>query len=517
MKLGFASPAEALTHISETPWSNWTKADYTLEQWHAACLIHTHDGEPTSKSECKLPVKTPDGSLNRNGVHAAAAALAGARGGLKGVSAEQKTKAANALKRYYSQLDEDPPESLAEHSAVNFREKPGSPQDILEHYGTKGMRWGVRKKEETSAPDLARVSKETKARLTPGTPEFQNRVRALTRTDKPQVLSPQRAEGGRVGAQKTREAPPEKSGLTSDQKKLLIGAGVGVAAIGGYVAYKHYVGNTMPGLDLNKLKQEERLLEGVTIPKSWDVSGLKHGPLSTQRLGDLAGGDFNAKLKDSENLVVNASRGFADILPKDGFDRPFATKQHDSVISAVEAMREKFPAVRNMNIEVVPMSKVPGMEGSSALQAVMSMRAGEARVMYNDLIDEPGKWDIRANKKFLPGLGTKDYLANHEMGHLLAAAHGDLPPSFDLLTGKAGPAAMKKWQDTEPLLHRRTLARHGFTFKELSKLSGYAATQPAEAMAELAGHYFTPEMRTRLTPSQITRAEALFNEMGGLG
>jgi hypothetical protein len=111
---GFASPVEALAHISEAAWSSYTKTDYTIEQWHASCLIHTHEGAPTSKSECKLPVKTPDGALNRNGVHAAAAALAGARGGLKNVSDDQKKKAANALKRYYAQLDEDPPESLAQ-------------------------------------------------------------------------------------------------------------------------------------------------------------------------------------------------------------------------------------------------------------------------------------------------------------------------------------------------------------------------------------------------------------------
>lgn len=128
----FASPAEALIHISEAAWSNYTKADYTLEQWHNACLVHTHDGSPTSKSQCKLPVKTPEGTLNRNGVHAAAAALAGARGGLKGVSAEQKNKAAAALRRYYSQLEETAPESLAVH-------------DALIHFGVPGMKWGVRK------------------------------------------------------------------------------------------------------------------------------------------------------------------------------------------------------------------------------------------------------------------------------------------------------------------------------------------------------------------------------------
>lgn len=139
----FASPEEALAHISETPWSNYSKADYTLEQWHAACLIHTHDGEVTAKSECKLPVKTPDGTLNRNGVHAAAAALAGARGGLKGVSDDQKKTAGNALKRYYAQLDEEPPESLS-------------------HHGVKGMRWGVRKEEDTGGKTAARVNADAK-------------------------------------------------------------------------------------------------------------------------------------------------------------------------------------------------------------------------------------------------------------------------------------------------------------------------------------------------------------------
>jgi len=101
----------ALSHVSEKPWSDYTKSDYTIEQWHAACLIHLHDGPPTSKSECKLPVKTPNGALNRNGVHAAAAALAGARSPLK-APPEQKTKAASALRRYYAQLGETPPDSL---------------------------------------------------------------------------------------------------------------------------------------------------------------------------------------------------------------------------------------------------------------------------------------------------------------------------------------------------------------------------------------------------------------------
>jgi hypothetical protein len=128
----------ALSHVSEKPWSDYTESDYTIEQWHAACLIHLHDGPPTSKSQCKLPVKTPNGALNRNGVHAAAAALAGARSPLQ-APPEQKAKAANALRRYYSQLGETPPDSLKQ-SALD------AVGEVLEHHGIKGMKWGVRRK-----------------------------------------------------------------------------------------------------------------------------------------------------------------------------------------------------------------------------------------------------------------------------------------------------------------------------------------------------------------------------------
>ena len=101
-----------MERVSNKPWSQFKESDYTLEQWHRACLIHLHDGKPTSKEQCKLPVREPDGTLNRNGVHAAAAALAGARGGVK-APPEAKRKAARALVRLYRRvLKEDPPESI---------------------------------------------------------------------------------------------------------------------------------------------------------------------------------------------------------------------------------------------------------------------------------------------------------------------------------------------------------------------------------------------------------------------
>jgi hypothetical protein len=138
--------------VSERPWSDYTAADYSIEQWHAACLIHQHEGAPTSKGQCKLPVRTPTGTLSRAGVHAAAGALAGARGGVD-ASAEEKSKAAKALVRLYGLLDEEAPESI-QHSRVSLDPdqiiaanelRRTKVEGFLAHYGIKGMRWGVRR------------------------------------------------------------------------------------------------------------------------------------------------------------------------------------------------------------------------------------------------------------------------------------------------------------------------------------------------------------------------------------
>ncbi len=91
--------------ISDTPWSNFSQADYTDEQWARACLIDTGQGE--GKQRYNLPVREPSGAVNRNGVHAAAARLNQVQ-----VSAQQKATAARALVRLYGQLGEDPPDSL---------------------------------------------------------------------------------------------------------------------------------------------------------------------------------------------------------------------------------------------------------------------------------------------------------------------------------------------------------------------------------------------------------------------
>jgi hypothetical protein len=100
-----------LTAASDTPWSQFSASDYTLAQWKRACLLTMPGGDPESKSTYKLPVREPGGALNRNGVHAAAAALGGARGGVDAPT-DAKAAAKRKLRGLYSQLGEDPPDSL---------------------------------------------------------------------------------------------------------------------------------------------------------------------------------------------------------------------------------------------------------------------------------------------------------------------------------------------------------------------------------------------------------------------
>jgi hypothetical protein len=150
----------ALVAVSDKPWSQFTAADYTIEQWRRACLLKMPGGDPDSKSTFKLPVREPNGTLNRNGVHAAAAALAGARGGVD-APAGAKEAARRKLRGLYRQLGEEAPESLAADLtggsdalvAVDTHDAPGwvtNPRETqrLRNYWTKGagaakIAWGA--------------------------------------------------------------------------------------------------------------------------------------------------------------------------------------------------------------------------------------------------------------------------------------------------------------------------------------------------------------------------------------
>lgn len=96
--------------VTDAPWDG-SASRYSIEQWKAATLIGPL-GDPGSKSSYKLPVLEPNGDVNSNAVHSAAAELAGGRGGVDAPGPE-KAQAAKKLVSLYRQLKSDPPDSLS--------------------------------------------------------------------------------------------------------------------------------------------------------------------------------------------------------------------------------------------------------------------------------------------------------------------------------------------------------------------------------------------------------------------
>ena len=99
--------------VSDKPWSKFSAADYaTAAAYCSASLVDLNEaGREKTKGSCHLPVYEPGGALNRNGVHAAAARLAGAGGGVA-IPPAAKTAAARKLVRLYAEIGEDAPSSI---------------------------------------------------------------------------------------------------------------------------------------------------------------------------------------------------------------------------------------------------------------------------------------------------------------------------------------------------------------------------------------------------------------------
>lgn len=155
------SKSVTVKSVSDKPWSDFSAADYSLEQYRSATLIHPAEASE-NKSDYKLPVKEPDGTVNRNAVHAAASALAGGRGGVDAPT-EQKTQAAKTLVGLYrNELKEDPPDSLLELAGE-------SPKD------------GDTKSADTAAADVK------SAAAVPADEEIELRARALLITSQAQA------------------------------------------------------------------------------------------------------------------------------------------------------------------------------------------------------------------------------------------------------------------------------------------------------------------------------------------
>jgi hypothetical protein len=125
--------------VSNTPWSNFKDSDYSDEQYARACLLDRGPSAGSAKQRYSIPVREPDGTLNRNACHAAAAVLSStggsgsARGNKVKASPEQIASARSKLLALYKALGEEPPDGL-KHIAMG--------EEFLAHYGVLGMKWG---------------------------------------------------------------------------------------------------------------------------------------------------------------------------------------------------------------------------------------------------------------------------------------------------------------------------------------------------------------------------------------
>jgi hypothetical protein len=96
--------------VSDKPWSDFPESAFNPDQWKRACIIHLDPAsgqDPNSKDLHKLPIREPDGTLNRNAVHAAAG-----RVGSTDAPPDKIASAKASLRGAYNTLGEDVPDSI---------------------------------------------------------------------------------------------------------------------------------------------------------------------------------------------------------------------------------------------------------------------------------------------------------------------------------------------------------------------------------------------------------------------
>lgn len=102
--------------VTDQKWDGSASRWPDAKSYCDSSLINTNPSgskpEDWTKDACKLPVREPNGDINTHALSSAAAVLNGGMGGLKGVSVEDKAKAARALKRLYAQASLPVPDAL---------------------------------------------------------------------------------------------------------------------------------------------------------------------------------------------------------------------------------------------------------------------------------------------------------------------------------------------------------------------------------------------------------------------
>lgn len=106
--------------VTDKAWDGSSSNYEDADAYCSACLIDSNPSGADKKVDlCKLPVKEPNGDINRNAVHNAAARF----NQLSGVSEEEKRSAARKLLSIYrNDLHEEPPQVLKSAGGTTSKE-----------------------------------------------------------------------------------------------------------------------------------------------------------------------------------------------------------------------------------------------------------------------------------------------------------------------------------------------------------------------------------------------------------
>jgi len=157
----------AAATVTDAPWDG-TSSRFSDEQYVTACVLDRADcsldwKNMPDKQRFTLPIREPDGALNRNAVHAAAERL----GSFKACVAA-KSRAAAQIKAAYGTLKEDPPDDVMKLAAST--NKGGSMDEETRQLLAAKLGLPADSTEEQIDAHLAKLKASTET-PTPPTPE----------------------------------------------------------------------------------------------------------------------------------------------------------------------------------------------------------------------------------------------------------------------------------------------------------------------------------------------------------
>lgn len=357
-------------------------------------------------------------------------------------------------------------------------EKPSTPGEALQHYGVKGMRWGVRKKEETSDRDAARANVEAKSKVGITTPSSGRTTSAPTpkfvRETVKETLSPDKEakKQARVDefmkradlmdtkiseakikekkfegtknpvkmyekyghaqdrkqferAKKTalKDAEATNHGkLTSKQKQVVIGAlAVGGILGGGYLATRVVAGQQSGAFNSYQLLAKAKF-SGKKVP--FDVKKELSGPMSAEELLHKVAKPVNP-LYSTPGGKMNCRRStYAYELRRRGFDVRATTssvgwgQSESGVINAVTKDGKDFFSQMSMSQSVVDTGFSSVAKGDTRINPLKKILLDGLDTYENPVLHPGGKitgGNISSSAKVLAEIAKQPHGARGEV------------------------------------------------------------------------------------------------------